>query len=915
MFKDEAGNLWFATSQGLTRYDGETWSVVADQNDLGAEGTLRVFQDSKNRLWVTLLNFKNGIGTGCGVARSAPITTTGAVTGWQTFTKADGLAGDFVYSIAEDDEGNIWFGTLDGVSRFDGENWETFKSDNSDLPDNLVSQVIPMYEYEIWAATDKGVAKYVDEEWQKFGDYQSTLSIFEDSKGRVWFSNVDEGLDYYTGDNRKIFSKANGDLASDEIRNVFETNDGAIWASSCAGIDTYSLAQSCNGGVSRYKDGKWQIFNSESGDLGSDDVRDVFESSDGTIWVGMWGTGVSYHQNGEWHRFDKESGNPKDGNVWELLESSDGSIWIGTAGGGVSRYQDGKWETFSIENGDLNDNYIRYILESSDGAIWIETPSSGVSRYQNGEWQTFTEENSGLISNHLGYLREGTDGAIWVWYPEVGGLSRYQDESWQSFPNKNLEDMPVKLKSSSTQPLLVDKDGFAWTVTDDGLVRRRLRPPWIEIVRVNSNPLTTTALTLSNEEPQRIFIDFAGDDLVTRPENLQYLYKLEKSSGDTDWQQATYNRPIIFEELDSGEHTLLVKAIDEDELESEPAKLDITVEEPPLTPSEWLMRGLVVTALFGLVVFGGNWRRRRKATQWDIQHHFNPFISEVAVKEPKMFFGRQEILDDVLRSIQATNFVIYGEKRIGKTSLLHQIDHRLSEMGGKYFDYLPLVVSLHAMSEERFFRDLMRKMVARIKGKGRYPADGLFLECHEEADMPYDSISFNGDLETLQSALDAQSDLPLRVVLLVDEGDVLKRYSQDTLAQLRETFMVWAGDYLKIVLTCEGPDERDWQLEGSPWMSIFGKQYRLTPFTDEEARELIVEPVPNYRYQPEAIERILQRSQLVPRHIQNICRQTINEMLADKTGRITLDHVESALPKVENLSPDVTNEEEEEEQS
>lgn len=424
-----------------------------------------------------------------------------------------------------------------------------------------------------------------------------------------------------------------------------------------------------------------------------------------------------------------------------------------------------------------------------------------------------------------------------------------------------------------------------------------LHPPSIEIKSVNFKPITISTLTLAYDDRRRVSIDFVGNDLVSRPENLQYLYKLKKSSGDTDWQQATYNIPIFFDEIPPGKHTLLVKTIDEDGLESEPAVLEIIVEESPLTPTELLIRGLILSALLGLVIFGANWWRQQQLTKWDIEHHFNPFISEVAVKEPEMFFGRQEILHDVLRSIQATNFVIYGEKRIGKTSLLHQIDHRLSEMKGKHFDYLPLVVSLHAMSEQRFFRDLMRKMVVRIKAKGRYPAEGLFLKCEQE-DIAYDSISFNGDLDTLQAALDAQNDfLPLRVVLLVDEGDVLKRYSQDTLAQLRETFMVWAGDYLKIVLTCEGPDEREWTLDGSPWMSIFGKHYRLTPFTEEEARELIVHPVPNYTYQTEAIKRILERSQLVPRHIQNICRQTINEMLADKTktGTITLDHVKSAL--------------------
>lgn len=742
IFEDQAGHLWFATLAGLSRYDGEKWSVVADESDLGAEGTFRVFQDSKKRLWVTLLNFRNGTSTGCGVARSAPITATGAVTGWQTFTEADGLADDYVLSIAEDAEGDIWFGTFNGISRFDGENWETFKSDNSELPYDFVLQVMPGYEGDMWAATSGGMAQYVSGEWEKFGGDQSTVSIFKDSERLVFFSKVDNGVDYYTGYNRKIFSKANGNFGSNDI-------------------------------------------------------------------IGLV--------------FDEE------------------------------------FIAFKYSNG-----YAAILHIKNECPVYKKTKTFDI-----------------VIFKEI----------LYEYYKNC-----FYDSS------------------------VVDRDGFTWRATNDGLVRflSDKRSPWLKIAKVNDNELTSSAVALAYDDRRRISIDFEGNDIVTPPKNLQYFYNLKHSSGESDWQQATYDRPIYFHQLAPGKHTLVVKAIDEEGLESEPAKLDITVQQPPLPLLELLIGGLGFATVVGLMVWGKNrlqqQRQQRKARQWDSEHHFNPFMGEIAVKEPEMFFGRQEILHDVLRSIQATNFVIYGEKRIGKTSLLHQIDHHLSEMEGKHFDYLPLVVSFHAMSEERFFRDLMRKMVARIKKMGRYPAEGLFLECEQEADMPYDSISFNGDLDVLQSALDAQSDLALRVVLLVDEADVLKRYSQDTLAQLRETFMVWAGDYLKIVLTCEGPDERAWELEGSPWMSIFGKHYRLTPFTDEEARELIVEPVPNYGYQPEAIERILERSQLVPRHIQNICRQTIHEMLGDKTGTITLDHVESALPKVEKLPPDVTNEEEEEEE-
>jgi ligand-binding sensor domain-containing protein len=265
IFEDDDGNLWVATLAGLSRYDGQTWEVVADKDDLGAEGVARVFQDSQNRLWVSLLDFEDSVGAPRGVARSAPVGADNAVEGWQTFTEADGLANDFVLTIAEDVEGSIWLGTVDGVSRFDEENWQAF------MPGNIVYQVIAGYEGQMWAATDGGAAKYTGGQWQHFGGYELTLDIFKDGEGLVWFPigsgytdsegmvwhSAGSGSRYHTGYHRQTFSEESGDLGSNYVRDLFEASDGAIWAA------TYG------GGVSRYQDGGWQTFSEESGDLGN----------------------------------------------------------------------------------------------------------------------------------------------------------------------------------------------------------------------------------------------------------------------------------------------------------------------------------------------------------------------------------------------------------------------------------------------------------------------------------------------------------------------------------------------------------------------------------------------------------------------------------------------------------------------
>lgn len=282
----------------------------------------------------------------------------------------------------------------------------------------------------------------------------------------------------------------------------------------------------------------------------------------------------------------------------------------------------------------------------------------------------------------------------------------------------------------------------------------------------------------------------------------------------------------------------------------------------------------------------------------------NPYYSEQPVTDPAMFFGRQEILAAVLGGIHANNFAIYGPKRIGKTSLLHQIDYQLSETRDAQLDYLPIFVSLHGASEASFFRDLMRKLVVGLRNKRRYPAKGVALQCDSgQVNTGYDVTTFVDDLAVLRDALQSHSSSrDVRLVLLIDEGDVLNTFDQMTLAGLRSIFMQCS--YLKMVLSREERDTRKWKLSGSSWESVLGAAYPLTPFTREDALSLVEKPVQGrYHYQPEAVEFILKRSQLVPRHIQNICRQVVEEASKDPqaNAEITLRHVQAALAQVPNL--------------
>jgi hypothetical protein len=259
----------------------------------------------------------------------------------------------------------------------------------------------------------------------------------------------------------------------------------------------------------------------------------------------------------------------------------------------------------------------------------------------------------------------------------------------------------------------------------------------------------------------------------------------------------------------------------------------------------------------------------------------NPYIAGDVIREPDMFFGREEALAKVLDTVHGNHIAIYGERRIGKTSLLHQLDSRLRQVEDPQYLFIPAFVNLQGVPAERLFYTMMSAIA-----KSCQPRVGPLNLIHAIKREGYDAYDLVDDLETVLEALEATTNKQIRLVLLLDEGDELSRYDPEVQAQLRHILMTEAG-HLKMVWSGRSID-KEWKLSGSPWYNLFAIGVRLTPFTREEALRLIQEPVKGiYRYDKDAIELILQYSEYKPFRIQQICLATINRVLAQKRRRVT----------------------------
>lgn len=213
--------------------------------------------------------------------------------------------------------------------------------------------------------------------------------------------------------------------------------DDTVWAGS-------------SGGLVRWhgQSGKYDKVMVEHG-LGNNNVRTIFQSSDGAVWFGTWDGVSRLDPNGHWETYTTGDG-LADNLINTITQSADGSIWFGTNKGGVSRLDlDGRWTTFTVEDG-LIANEIRSIAEAADGSIWFGTPNGATRLDADGNWTNFTTTN-GLSDNSIQVIMSDMEDNIW--FGTGKGVSQLSpDRNWHTFLDE----------SNDVNTIFQSADGAIW---------------------------------------------------------------------------------------------------------------------------------------------------------------------------------------------------------------------------------------------------------------------------------------------------------------------------------------------------------------------------------------------------------------------------------------------------------------------
>ncbi len=302
-------------------------------------------------------------------------------------TTAHGLAGNRISSSAVTRDGTAWFGTHEGLSRFDGRNWTTYL----------------LHAEALGAAPD----------------------------GALWVGTGSEGLFRFDGTAWTQYTTADG-LANNWIRAVAVGPSGEVWAIS--GNDLCGLA-----------DGRWVRFTCEEGPLGRWPTV-VAAAPDGALWLGASPDGLYRFEGKEWpyHVYDRAywtqyltADGPAGSEVTAVAVGSEGTLWFGTYFGLCSL--DGqRWATHTIGDGRAEQSILS-ISVAPDGAVWCGTEDNGAARFDGRRWTTYRSLHSLSTAPSLLCSAVAADRAIW--FGSIGPAYRFDGRSWMAVVPGSGEDV------------------------------------------------------------------------------------------------------------------------------------------------------------------------------------------------------------------------------------------------------------------------------------------------------------------------------------------------------------------------------------------------------------------------------------------------------------------------------------------
>ncbi len=987
--EDRKGRIWIGTSHNVKRITKEG---VSDGQEIEGVETRHLFVDSRGVVWIA---------TAVGVFKFNGEQL-------ESFDEARGLPSNDARTIAEDKTGKIWIATAKGVATITNDKIVTFEppraapSEQAFTPANRQTKPNPSATASpanqvrqsaaapanldfndvqallvdrsniLWFATSKGAFsfhpddQYVDT-WQQVTDLP-VRAITQDSAGRMWLALQNSGALIHDVAGRQ--SERFTSLEKNQVLSIFNGREGNLWFATDNGVvfaDTYSFVN----------------FTTSRG-LPDNDARKIITSPDGALWC-VTASGVSRLQDERFAplpqlrsvnnlrdvAFDKtgaawfattqgavklsgqtltQFGEGKglvSSNIHTVVSVADGSALAFATAKGASLYHDGAFAAID----DLDGYDVRHIFEDTDGCLWFST-SRGVMLYNpRHDIATLLDSSRGLIDNDT------------RWITRFNGELLIATRSGIVIYNERQQGSSAAFKSFDNEPtttLFVDRDGFLWSGTESGQVKKFLAVRghiistiysgeayaltanriasiaedkegnvWIAsdkgVVRhrpVRLAPAAQVSMRLggqtempfdavNREVPngrQRLTFRLTG---VSLSGQVRYLYRLNAAVGEADWEflpaQQASEREVSLFEVSEGAHTFEVIALNRDLYGASipAATLPFRVSSPFWKRWWFYTLALAVVGITATILFVARRRHQREYVLPKELREFqpierNPYIVGNPIRTEKMFYGREDDFRYVRTKLEGASqgvvIVFCGDRRVGKSSILYQL------VNGRLGDrFVPVFVDMQEMvitSDAEFFARITRLMVESLNRK-----DVELTAPNFNGQNPY--LIFGDFLDEVLRAIQDRV-----VLILLDEYELMEsKVDEGKLSADFFTYLAGLMDNKERLAFIFTGSRRLEERDKKYWRELLRRSlFRKVSFlTKNDTLRLVTEPVENrVVYGRGVLDAICRLTAGQPFYTQVTCQNIIDYLneheqnwltLADLEN-VTADIVDNPLPQM-----------------
>jgi signal transduction histidine kinase/ligand-binding sensor domain-containing protein/AraC-like DNA-binding protein len=406
----------------------------------------------------------------------------------------EGLSQNTVNCIFKDNRGFMWFGTNDGLNRWDGYEFTIYRynaHDKNSIKGNKIYDIAEDAEGILWIGSRTGGLSRYDRQKDTFtsylhnqGDTASISSnfvsfIFADDQNKLWVGTLGGGLNLFDRETetfQRIHFFCKGEycdqqLPFKELTSILQDKHGRFWiAGYYPGIALYDpISQTLH--MTPFD----SLEKNENHMVG----KSLFEDSEGRIWICTEGHGfyVFNPEKNSFENYTKDNSGLNDNIVKQVIQRSQDEFWLATDGGGINIFNLQKQSFAYIQNdnnipGGLSSNAVYSMYEDDQNILWVGTFGAGINLHhkQNQQFRHYWHhpvKNYSLSHRAVLSICEDATGLIWIG-TDGGGLNAFNPETQRFIHYKHDEGDPNSLSSNAVTSLLKVNKEELWIGTYQG---------------------------------------------------------------------------------------------------------------------------------------------------------------------------------------------------------------------------------------------------------------------------------------------------------------------------------------------------------------------------------------------------------------------------------------------------------------